>query len=151
MKTVVYSIWSSFVEPILLFVGTLFFGTSMFFLRRPLFTSLFVLVFIVTPNLICSYSYSPCLLRTNTESFTYMETKGIGALVNVSQHSFSRAAELITASGAVEDLRVITNGRIAKAHAKDLDNTLVEYRDALKDTSRILIHVESSVWTLTEM
>ena len=151
MKSVIYSAYCTVIEPLFSFLGNLLMGILKLLVRRPLYTTVFVLVFVALPNIVCSYSYSPCLLRTQTESFTRMETKGIGALVNVSEHSFTRAAELITASGVVDDLRVMTNGRVPKAQAKLFDDTLERYRNALKETSRALVHVEASVWTLVEM
>ena len=49
-------------------------------------------------------------------------------------------------------LRVLVDGglHMNKADIAEIDGMLVDYRDALKNTSRALLHVEASVWALAQ-
>ncbi|KZV61212.1 hypothetical protein PENSPDRAFT_671161 [Peniophora sp. CONT] len=142
--------WSKVSKPFVSVAGAGLFGTLSFFFSRPLLVILLVLLSWPAPEFYCSYSYEPCQLRMHTESFTNMETRGIGALVNVSHHSFGRAVDLISAATVIDDLRTMAHGRAPVDHAENLYRILEKYRDSLRNTSRALIHVEASVWTLVE-
>ncbi|KZV63951.1 hypothetical protein PENSPDRAFT_691181 [Peniophora sp. CONT] len=123
-----------------------------FLLHWPIWTVSVLAISSFVPNLICAYSSMPCLLRRNTEAFTKTEIAAINQLFAASRHGLVRATDLITASTSADDLRVLVGTGLSadSGDVHGLQEFLNDYCDGLRNASHTLIHVEASVWALTQ-